>query len=395
MKTASWQSRGFVPGVVCEREPTGHGPLDGVRLAVKDLIDVGGATTGGGNPHWHDTHAAAVDDASCVTALRAGGARVMGKTISDELAFSLEGESAFYGTPRHPLDPDRLPGGSSSGSAAAVAWKEADLALGTDTGGSVRVPASFCGVAAMRPTHGRVSLAGVLPFAPSYDTVGWFARDAPLLRDAGHILLGSPQAQARQPLRLRIAYDAIALADAQVQDALLAWSERSGVTQGASAFEGDWRTWQQAYSTLQGLEIQAELGPWIQKQQPAFGRAIAPRFEQALALDPALQPVWTRWREQVTHRLLQRLAPGEAWLIPAAPCVALPRWADAAERGGFYERALALGAIAGHAGLPQVTLPLASAGGLPVGVSFIAAPDQDEGLLDLAVALAEKFGSFV
>ncbi len=394
MNNDSSPSRGFVPGVVCEREPTGRGPLDGVRLAVKDLIDIGGATTGGGNPHWYASHAAAVDDAPCVAALRATGARVVGKTISDELAFSLEGENAFHGTPRHPLDPGRLPGGSSSGSAAAVAWHEADLALGTDTGGSVRVPASFCGVAAMRPTHGRISLAGVLPFAPSYDTVGWFARDAALLRDAGHILLASPHGQARPPLRLCIAHDAIALADTPVQEALLAWSERAGITQVAHAFEGDWRTWQQAYSTLQGLEVQAQLGAWIRQQQPTFGPKIAPRFEQALALAPALRPLWRGWREQVTNQLLQRLAPDEAWLVPAAPCVALPRLYDDTDRSSFYERALALGAIAGHAGLPQLTLPLASAGGLPVGISFIAAPGQDERLLDLAVSLTEQFGGF-
>lgn len=395
MKTTSCQSLGFVPGIVCQREPTGNGPLDGVRLAVKDLIDIGGETTGGGNPHWHATHTPAVDDARCVAALRAAGACVMGKTISDELAFSLEGENEFYGTPRHPLDPDRLPGGSSSGSAAAVAWKEADLALGTDTGGSVRVPASFCGVAAMRPTHGRIHLAGVLPFAPSYDTVGWFAREAAMLREAGHVLLGSAPATARPKLQLRVAHDAIALADQPVQDALLAWARQAGITQSAQAFEGDWRAWQQAYSILQGLEIQAQLGPWIRNQQPTFGPAIAPRFAQALALEPALLPVWRRWREQVTHRLLERLDPGEAWLIPAAPCVALRRRADDAVRGSFYERALALGAIAGHAGLPQVTLPLAVAGGLPVGVSFIAAPGQDEHLLDLAVALTQNNGSFV
>ncbi|RZL08070.1 MAG: amidase, partial [Rubrivivax sp.] len=222
--TSSWASRGLVPGPACEREPTGGGALDGRRLAVKDLIDVGGAPTCAGNPDWAAGHAVPEADAACVARLRAVGARVVGKTITDELAFSLEGENAFDDTPRHPLDENRLPGGSSSGSAAAVAWGDADLALGTDTGGSVRVPASFCGVAAMRPTHGRIPLTGVVPFAPSFDTVGWFAHDVPTLRAVGHALLGSDPDAARPALRPCVALDALALADADVREALLAWA---------------------------------------------------------------------------------------------------------------------------------------------------------------------------
>ncbi|WP_066267157.1 amidase [Hydrogenophaga palleronii] len=391
MTVPACSSGAFVPGPVCERGPTGSGALGGVRLAVKDLIDVQGAATGAGNPDWAASHpAAATADAACVAALRAAGARVVGKTITDELAFSLEGENAFHGTPRHPVQADRLPGGSSSGSVVAVAWGEADVALGTDTGGSVRVPASFCGVAAMRPTHGRVPLAGVLPFAPSYDTVGWFARDAALLRSAGHALLGRTAASGRSPLRLCIAEDAVALADAPVREALHGWAQRAGIHETRQAFTGEWATWAQAYAELQGHEIAAQLGPWIRQTRPTFGAAIAPRFQQALALDTAQRPRWQAWRVQAAQRLVQQLGADEAWLVPAAPCVALQKSADADERAFFYSRALALGSLAGHAGLPQVVLPLASAQGLPVGISFIAAPGQDERLLDLAMAFSEN-----
>lgn len=386
--TSSYRSSGaFVPGPVCERPASGRGVLDGQGLAVKDLIDIAGAITGGGNPDWAASHAPATADAPCVAALRAAGAHIVGKTISDELAFSLEGENAHHGTPRHPLDPARLPGGSSSGSAAAVAWGAADLALGTDTGGSVRVPASFCGVYAMRPTHGRIPLTGVLPFAPSYDTVGWFTHDAGLLRTAGQVLLGTAQT-AGEPLRLCIASDALALAEVPVRKALLAWAAQHGIHTERSAYGGsDWRDWLEGYATLQGLEIQQELGAWIREHRPVFGPAIAPRFEGALALDPALWPRWQNWREHAVQELLERLGPDEAWLVPAAPCPALPRRASGAERGAFYERALALGALAGHAGLPQVVLPLTRVDGLPLGVSFIAARGNDERLLDLAVQL--------
>lgn len=391
-------SGGWMPGPRCERPATGNGALNGVRLGVKDLIDIAGAVTGGGNPDWAAGHAPAVHDAPCVAALRGAGARVVGKTISDELAFSLEGENAHYGTPRHPRDPDRLPGGSSSGSAAAVAWAEVDLALGTDTGGSVRVPAAFCGVAGMRPTHGRIPLDGVLPFAPSYDTVGWFARDADLLRRAGQALLGTEARiggdRSAPPLRLCVATDALALAEPAVREPLAAWARLMRIDSERSAYGGgDWRDWFEAYAVLQGLEIQVHVGPWIRRRRPRFGAAIAPRFEAALALDAAQGTRWSDWRAQAAARLAQRMGPDEAWLIPAAPCLALSRRADAAQRGSFYERALALGAVAGHAGLPQVVFPLPAAEGLPPCASFISARGNDERLLELAATLAPAFPS--
>ncbi len=389
MTTASSSPSGaFVPGPRAQGAPTGTGLLDGRRAAVKDLIDVGGAPTTCGNPDWAASHAVPTQDAPCVAALRAAGARVVGKTVTDELAFSLEGENAFHGTPRNPAAPGHLPGGSSSGSAVAVAADEADLALGTDTGGSVRVPASFCGVHAMRPTHGRISLAGVLPFAESYDTVGWFARDATLLRDAGHVLLGTARRSPAAPLRLCLADDALALAEPAVAQALRAWAGAHGITVTRQALVRPWREVQEAYTVLQGLEIRAALGPWIRERQPVFGSAIAPRFTGALALDPALQAPWSQWRAQMARELVARLGADEAWLLPAAPGAALPLNATGEERGTFYDRALALGALAGHAGLPQVVLPLLQVEGLPVGVSFIAGPGQDERLLDLAVTLA-------
>jgi amidase len=379
----------WVPGPRCERPATQSGVLDGVRLAVKDLIDVGGAATGGGNPDWSADHAAAREDAAAVALLRAAGAHVVGKTVTDELAFSLEGENAHHGTPRNPRAPGRLPGGSSSGSAVAVAAGLADLALGTDTGGSVRVPASFCGVWGMRPTHGRIALQGVLPFAPSYDTIGWMANSGALLARAGGVLLGALRGDPVRPLRLCIAEDALALADREVQDALRTSARRLHITQTTRAFAEPWQEWLDAYAWLQGLEIQASLGNWIRARAPRFGSSIAPRFRGALALDPAGGAAWRAWRLRAAERLVAALGADEAWLVPAAPTVALPLDASSDERGRFYQRALALGALAGHAGLPQVVMPLAQAQGLPVGLSLIAGRGNDERLLALACAWDE------
>ena len=165
------------------------GPLAGVSFAVKDIFDVAGTVTGCGNPDWLAGHGAAERHAPAVQMLLDAGGRLVGKTVTEELAFSAVGINPHYGTPRNSAAPGRVPGGSSSGSAAAVGGGLVALALGSDTGGSVRVPASYNGIYGMRPSHGRISLAGVMPLAPSFDTVGWFARDPQLLATAGRVLL--------------------------------------------------------------------------------------------------------------------------------------------------------------------------------------------------------------
>src|SRR5262245_29043360 len=218
----------FVPGPRARLEPTASGPLDGLTFVVKDLIDVAGHVTGAGNPDWAARQVPAARSAPVVERLLRAGATLVGKTITDELAFSLEGENHHYGTPLNPRAPDRLPGGSSSGSAVAVAAGLADLALGTDTGGSVRVPASFCGVYGYRPSHGRLSLDGVVPLAPSYDTVGLFARTAEYLHAAAHCLIGAPAVQSKPP-RLLLATDALALAEPDAAAALRSAALRLGI----------------------------------------------------------------------------------------------------------------------------------------------------------------------
>src|SRR6478609_9918870 len=187
---------------------TGSGPLDGLRFAVKDTIDIAGFKTGCGNPTWRDSHPAAVVNAVCVEQLLHAGARCIGKTISDELAFSLLGENHFYGTPLNAHAPDRVPGGSSSGSASAVACGLVDFALGTDTGGSIRVPASNCGIWGYRPSHDFVSVAGVNPLAPSFDTVGIFAKSADVLAKVALVLLAGAPLSASKPAKIYLIREA-------------------------------------------------------------------------------------------------------------------------------------------------------------------------------------------
>src|SRR5438034_7608335 len=217
----------FVPGPPVRIEGRKGGPLAGLTFAAKDLFDVAGFPTGGGNPDWARSNPVPTRHAWAVQRLLDAGATLIGKTITDEVSLGIVGENAFYGTPLSPRAPDRVPGGSSSGSAAAVAAGLCDTALGTDTGGSVRVPASFCGLYGIRPTHGRLSLDGMLPQAPSSDTTGWFARDAETFARVSRVMLGEAISAAR-PQRLIVAVDAFGFADREVTAALRPMLERLG-----------------------------------------------------------------------------------------------------------------------------------------------------------------------
>src|SRR5690349_6653053 len=205
----------FVPGQIFRIAGHAGGPLAGLTFAAKDLFDVAGRPTGGGNPDWARTHPVPERHAWAVQTLLDAGADLIGKTITDEVSLGILGENPFYGTPTNPRAPGHVPGGSSSGSAVAVAAGLCDTALGTDTGGSVRVPASFCGLYGIRPTHGRLDLRGMMRQAPSSDTTGWFADDPEIFARVSSVLLGEdiPEEPGALPPRLLIATDAFALAD--------------------------------------------------------------------------------------------------------------------------------------------------------------------------------------
>src|SRR5215472_1554424 len=173
-----------------------NGPLAGLTCAVKDMYDIPGYRTGGGSPEWLAEASEATSPAAAVRRVLDAGATIIGKTICDEFFFSVTGANAHYGTPVNPRAPGRLPGGSSSGSAAATAAGTCDFALGSDTGGSVRVPASFCGLYGIRPTHGRVDLSGAMAMAPSFDVAGWFATGPGVFRRVGEALLEGTAARA-------------------------------------------------------------------------------------------------------------------------------------------------------------------------------------------------------
>ena len=381
----------FVPDGLFDVAGAGDGPLKGLTFAAKDIIDIAGRVTGCGNPDWAASHGAAKAHAPVVEALLAAGASLAGKTITDEMAYSLNGQNFHYGTPANTNAPGRIPGGSSCGSAAAVAAGLVDVALGSDTGGSIRIPASYCGLFGFRPSHGRVSLEGVMALAPSFDTLGWFARDATLLRAVGEVLL--PDGQGNAPTSLLLAEDAFALMEEDARARLSPWVARLEARLGAArAVEigepgGGLATWMRRFRVIQAREICAQHGAWIAECQPRFGPEIAARFEWAASVEEAEAAEARRLRVVFTARMEELLAAGALICLPTAPNIAPKVDAGGEALATHRDRVLSLTSPAGLAGLPQVTLPLAQHAGCPLGLSLMAGPGADRSLLAFAEAV--------
>ena len=364
-----------------------NGPLAGLRFGVKDLYHIAGTRTGFGHPVWLDTHAPPTITASAVLRLVAAGASMAGKTHCDELCYSLNGINQHYGTPVNANAPGRIPGGSSSGSAAAVAGGLVEFALGSDTGGSVRVPASYCGILGMRPTHGAVSLDGAIPFAPSYDAPGWFATDAKVFERVGRVLLGAARATPAAG-RLLVATDAFAHADAPagaaLRQALRACESYFPEVEEIVLAPDGIEHWMDSFRVIQGAEIWSTHREWIASLHPDFGAGIKERFVWASTIQPSAVALADAHRAQIVGRLDGLLAGNRVLAIPTTPGVAPRIYMPVGELEQWRNRALGLLCIAGHAGLPQASLPLARQDGLPVGLSLIAARGNDTLLLELA-----------
>jgi amidase len=370
------------------------GPLAGLDFAAKDIFDVEGQVCCCGNPDWLASHAPAKRTAPVIARLLEAGATLVGKTITDEFAYSLNGQNFHYGTPRNGAAPDRIPGGSSSGSVSAVANGAADFALGSDTGGSVRIPAALNGICGIRPTHGATDLTGVMPLAASFDTVGWFARDAALLARVGDVLL--PEDHPKDPLgrTVLIPTDAWALADPEVRAVLAAARDRLNLPRlqeiDLGGATGGLEAWRIAFRTIQMREIWAQHGAWIESRKPRFGPESAERF--ALAKETAAKPEQgeAALRKEIRGYVDELLAAGAVMLIPTAADIAPLKTQSSAESLRFRDRTLSLTAVANLTGVPQVQIPAGRVQGAPVGLSFISARGSDRALIMFAAEALAK-----
>lgn len=373
-----------------------HGPLAGLTVAVKDMYSIAGTRTGGGNPTWRDAHPPAAENAGVVRRILDAGGAIVGKTICDEFFYSISGENAHYGAPRNPRAPGRIPGGSSSGSASAVASGACDIAIGSDTGGSVRVPAALCGLYGLRVTQGRFDFTGAMEMAPSFDTGGWFASGPGTFRRAGDALLIGDRGDGRVE-QVVVLDDALAEADGALADCVTAALAAAGdllpsIGHGRAADEG-LDTWREAMRIVQAYEVWQVYGEFITSQHPELGPGIAERMAAASRVTAAAAD---REREVLRSAIeqLDRLTPvGTVLMMPTTPVVAPRLNADSESIESFRTRGMRLNCIASISGLPQVTISVGLIDDLPVGVSFVGWRGGDEALLDLAVRLSRLAGS--
>jgi Asp-tRNA(Asn)/Glu-tRNA(Gln) amidotransferase A subunit family amidase len=382
MDTSVWRVRGapLAPA-------TGSGPLDGHQVAVKDLFAVAGQRVGAGNPAWLAEAEPEPADAVAVARLRAAGAAVAGIAQTDELAYSLSGTNVHYGTPPNPAAPGLVTAGSSSGPAAAVALGEVHIGLGTDTGGSIRVPAGCCGLYGLRPTHGAVPTEGVVPLAPSQDTVGWLVRDPATLRAVGDVLLPAGRGRAARRLVLPSVHFGVVAPD--VADDVEAAARRVAEGLGASvafvavAWEDRLTDLVYAFRCVQAAEAWRTHGRWVDAHPGALGSDIERRFRFGAQVGPdeerRARDELARWRREIDALLGE-----DAWLALPAGGPGHPREVSDADRETWRQATLRCSVPASATGLPSVSMPARPAGRPPCGLALVGPAGADRALLDAA-----------
>jgi amidase len=379
---------GFMPGPRLMIQSTEKGYLEGLSFAAKDVFDVAGYPTGAGNPDWPRFHPVPERHATVIEQLLGAGASFAGKTVTCELTLGILGFNAHCYTPVNPRAPDCFPGGSSSGSAAVVASGLCDFALGTDSGGSVRVPSSFCGLFGLRPTHGRISKTGMVAQAPSFDTVGWFARSGDVLSRVGEVLLQShvPDLDTSDIL---IATDALALVEKESRDVMeRAIGRLAALVKGKSqdvelAPDGRLLEWAKKRALLQRAEAAETFRPFLERANPRLHFSVARNLARMENVSKTAVEDAMPARIEAVERARALLERGAFLCIPATPFSAPGLTSLLPDIDHLSARIGELTSFAGLAGLPQITLPAAGENDKPIGISVIGWRGADERLLAL------------
>ncbi len=372
------------------------GVLSGCTLAVKDIFDVRGYKTGCGSPEKMAQALPAKETSSMVQKLLDAGAEFVGKTKTEELAFSLNGDNAHYSRPINFCAPDRLTGGSSSGSAAAVCGGLVDIATASDTAGSVRLPASYCGLIGLRTTHGRLDLSHMMPLARSLDTFGWFARNAEIYEKVGSVLLGQDTVPYI-PKRVLIADDCLTLLmnveTVRALDAAVNYLVDYTVCEDVDVVQGAFDHWCETLKIIQAYEAWQEHGNWIKEVQPNLGPGVKERFAFGETIAPALYQDALKKRVDISHRLENFIGHDGLLVLPTVPSVAPLINEDFEALGAFRDRALRLLCLSSLSGLPQITLPMAHLNGMPLGLSLMGPRGADKQLMRVGLEILDCFKS--
>lgn len=382
----------FVPYPDVPVRHAATGPLSGLYFGVKDLFDIAGYPTGGGNPLLLAMSGIKTQTAPTVQKLLDAGAALAGKTVTDELAFSMNGNNAHFGAPINGNAPERITGGSSSGSASAVSSRLCDFALGTDTGGSVRAPASHCGLYGIRPTHGRVSLESALALCHSFDTCGWFARDAHTFARVADVLMAPDTTPLPARPRLLMPSDVWGLVDSAVRPAwdgaLQQITQLLGSAQDCQVVLDSFDAMYWSFRYIQGREAWMTDGAFISRYAPVLGPGVKERFDWSSKVTDAQMQEAEQFRARFRQHLADVLGSDGVLVMPSMPDIAPLRTADEASLEAYRNQAVQMLCLAGLAGFPQISLPLASRNGAPLGISLLGPAGTDRSLIAIAQQLA-------
>lgn len=391
--------------------PAAKQTLAGLTFAINDIFELEDYVTGFGNPDWARTHEAAEKTAVTVTALLKNGAVCVGKTVMGELGFGVSGENIHHGTPINPEMPAHVPGGSSSGSAVAVAAGLVDFALGTDTIGCIRIPAAFCGLLSYRPSHGAVSTIGVLPNSQSLDTVGWLAHDPSILLRVGHALLKLNTVEPRRARRLIFADDLFQLSKFPKQKAevvinkaienlsgyqpqqhinfgqhisLNVPSLKGFLDQSTNLQNGisNLKALSSAMVSLQRHEFKTNHEDWVKSVEPKLAFDVSDNV--LTAIDTTHENIKALYDIRKELRACMQILLKDDGILVIPTVADPPSKLNSKKRDTVesHNRALILSSIASMSGCCQVTIPLGKNDGCPISVSFITFHGGDKFLLD-------------
>ena len=384
-------AKAFIPYPAATVLHAPQGVLSGLTFGVKDLYDVAGYPTSGGQPFLLALSGIKQRHAKVVQQLLDSGAQFAGKTVTDELAFSMNGQNAHFGNPINGAAPDRITGGSSSGSASAVSNGLCDFALGTDTGGSVRAPANHCGLLGLRPTHGRVSLEGTLDLAPSLDTCGWFSKDMLTFERVADVLLGkdaNPLSATVRLLKLDELWDLVSQDVAKAfEPACRSVQAQLGSLHSSKGLLGDLDAMYWNFRYIQGREAWLTDGPMIEKYHPPLGPGVKERFAWSKAVTDAQFEQALAYRQHLRQRVADLLGADGVIMLPTMPDCAPLIAQNEASLEDYRNRAIRLLCLAGLCGFPQISLPLAQSQGAPLGLSLLGPAGSDRSLVSLAARI--------
>ena len=360
-----------------------YGLLSNLNFVLKDMCDVKNLKTSCGNPDFFKKCDFANDYAPFLKDLLNEGPVLKGITVCDEFFYSLIGENGHYGTPTNLNAPSCVPGGSSSGSAAALTTDLYDFSIGSDTGGSVRIPASFCGLIGMRPTHNRINTKGVYPMAPSFDTIGWFANNPEIFQKVGNVLLNNIERSNVDFKQYVVAEDLLELCDAEVQENFnnylnvnLPKINKTRLSTNTKAIIAD------NFRILQGFEVKENIIPWIEKNKPNISPEIRSRIDMASKITDVEVNRALIFRKTLIDEIEKSLPEGTIAIFPTSPFSAPKSGQDDESLGTFRKRLMELTSIAGMTSRPQITIPRLKDKSGPVGISLLGWKYSDEILLN-------------